>query len=235
MTVAAEPFVEPIAARAAAAKGGASAAKKTPTKKAPAKHAAAPAPKSASHYFNQTKSTATKTASKTKEVGSKTKDVGTTVVNQVTGKAPSSHRKLLAVEYVVGSIVIFLQPLGVDATGVGNVSGDAATYAEAVEQFVAFTIVFFILSLLANAGDSGGSLSAGFGGLVVLAILLRPQNLTIASKIVPSGFRGKKGTTAVPQITSTLGPTTPTVTPAGNSSPNTYGRPIGQAGGVYNA
>lgn len=212
------------------------AAAKAPTKKAPAKHAA-PSGSRTTRYFNNTKSVAKSTASKTSTVASKTNSAGTTVVNAVTGKAHSSHRKLLAVEYIVGSIVIFLAPLDVDGIGNSNVSSDGNAYAETVEQFVAFTIVFFILSLLSNAGESGGAISAGFGGLVVLALLLRPQNATVASKLVPPGFRNKQSkdsvsTSADPNASSDVtGGSTETAIMRSNSS----AIPVGQPGGVYNA
>lgn len=213
------------------------AAAKAPVKKASAKHAA-PSGSRTTRYFNNTKSVAKSTASKTSSVASKTNSAGTAAVNAVTGKAHSSHRKLLAVEYIVGSIVIFLNPLGIDATGVGNVSADSNTYAETVEQFVAFTIVFFILSLMSNAGQDGGAISAGFGGLVVLALLLRPNNADVATKLIPPGFRAKKQ--PKDSVSGSTNPNASSDVTGGNVETsiirsNSSAIPVGQPGGVYNA
>lgn len=87
-------------------------------------------------------------------------------------KSTVRYRHILTAEIFIGAILILTDFSNKDLTS-GDIPKESKAFATKIEQFVAFLIVFFILSLMTTGGPSMARMSAALGGLVVLTIAVK--------------------------------------------------------------
>lgn len=141
-------------------------------------------------------------------------------------------RRVLVAEFLVCITILALSPLGTKHSGDSPVAW--------MKRGAAICALFFILALVSSGGPKAAKVSAGFGGIVTLALLLSSKDLfsTLAARfsggpgtagVDDSGVAGDVGTAAAGALDD-LGNAVNNLPPANGGLPNGVGQQAGTGG-----
>lgn len=105
-------------------------------------------------------------------------------------KSTVRYRQILIAEFIVCSAIIMTSPAALPLKEFDKLAEDATVFSSMMQQEAALIIAFFILSTFTVAGPSAARVSAGVGGLMLLAILLRNKN--VVTRFMPTSSNSAK-------------------------------------------